>query len=162
MPVLRTLLSQQVLRFAGIGVVSTVLHLGLFAALAVGGLAAQLANGTSLVLATIFNTAANRAWTFGITGRRRVVTHHGQALLIFAITYVATTVALALLNKAAPDAGALAQTAVLALANVLSTVVRFVAMKRWIFNPRPTQGSSVPEPAQRHTASSSADSGPRW
>lgn len=126
-------LSQQVIRFAGVGVLSTVLHLGLFAALVRGGAPSQLANGVALVVATVVNTGLNRAWTFGVTGRRGLVAHHGQALVIFGITYAATTAALAVLGAVAPDAGTLVQTAVVAVANVLSTAVRFVAMRRWIF-----------------------------
>ncbi|GAA2741077.1 hypothetical protein GCM10009868_05770 [Terrabacter aerolatus] len=131
----RVRLSQQIIRFAGVGVLSTVLHLGLFAALVRGGAPSQLANGAALVLATLFNTALNRAWTFGVSGRRKLVSHHGQALVIFAITYAATTAALALLGAVAPDAGTVVQTAVVAAANVLSTAARFVAMQRWIFRP---------------------------
>ncbi|NUR81670.1 MAG: glycosyltransferase family 2 protein, partial [Dermatophilaceae bacterium] len=62
-----------------------------------------------------------------------VVSHHGQALVIFAITYAATTLALAVLGRVAPEAGTVVETAVVAVANVLSTAVRFLAMKRWIF-----------------------------
>ncbi|HET6664574.1 MAG TPA: GtrA family protein [Acidimicrobiales bacterium] len=126
-------LSQQVIRFAGVGALSTVLHLGLFALLVRAGLASQLANGIALVIATIANTAANRAWTFGVSGRDRMAVHHGQALVIFAITWTATTAALAVLGAGWPEAGTAAQTAVVALANVVSTAVRFVAMRRWIF-----------------------------
>lgn len=133
----RTALRQQVIRFAGIGVASTVLHLGLFAVLLRAGLGSQLANGVALVIATIANTAANRAWTFGVTGRDRVVTHHGQALLIFAITWGATSAALWLLAVVAPGTGAAGQTAVVAVANALSTVARFVAMRSWIFRRNP-------------------------
>lgn len=129
-------LSQQVVRFAGVGAFSTVLHLGLFALLVRGGVASQLANGVALVIATIANTTANRAWTFGVSGRERMAVHHGQALLIFAITWTATTAALAALAAVWPDAGTVVQTAVVAGANVLSTAVRFVAMRRWIFAPR--------------------------
>ncbi len=132
-PVARIRLSRQVVRFAGVGVLSTGLHLGLFAGLEHAGLASQLANGLALVVATVFNTAANRAWTFGVTGRERMVSHHGQALVIFAITYAATTLALAVLGRVAPESGTAVQTAVIAIANVLSTAVRFLAMKRWIF-----------------------------
>lgn len=135
-PVGRDTLAGQVGRFAVIGALSTVLHLGLFAVLVSAEIGAQLANGSALVIATIANTAANRAWTFGVTGRERMVTHHGQALVVFGITYVATTLALAIQHWVAPDAGTLAQTAVVAVANVLSTVLRFVAMRRWIFAAR--------------------------
>jgi putative flippase GtrA len=128
-----SLLSQQLIRFAGVGVLSTALHLGLFAAAVQGGAPSQLANGAALVVATVVNTALNRAWTFGVSGRRNLVSHHGQALVIFVITYAATTVALAVLGALAPTAGTLVQTVVVAAANVLSTAVRFVAMRRWIF-----------------------------
>lgn len=131
----RIRLSQQVIRFAGVGVLSTALHLGLFAALVRGGMGSQVANGLALVVATVFNTGLNRAWTFGVTGRRKLVSHHGQALVIFAITYAATTVALGLLGVLAPSAGTVVQTTVVAVANVLSTAVRFVVMQRWIFRP---------------------------
>jgi putative flippase GtrA len=131
----RVRLSQQVIRFAGVGVVSTVLHLGLFAALVRGGVGSILANGLALVVATLFNTALNRAWTFGVTGRRGLVTHHGQALVVFGITYAATTAALAVLGAVAPGASTAVQTLVVAVANVLSTAARFVAMRRWIFRP---------------------------
>ncbi|GAB3872909.1 GtrA family protein [Terrabacter terrigena] len=140
-PVARIRLSRQVIRFAGVGALSTVLHLGLFAGLEHAGLGSQLANGLALVVATVFNTAVNRAWTFGVTGRERMVSHHGQALVIFAITYAATSLALAVLGRVAPESGTAVQTAVVAVANVLSTAVRFVAMKRWIF--RPTEAPST-------------------
>ena len=78
----RARLSQQVIRFAGVGVISTALHLGLFAALVRGGAPSQPANGVALVIATVVNTGLNRAWTFGVSGRRNLVTHHGQALVI--------------------------------------------------------------------------------
>ena len=129
----RVALSQQLIRFAVVGAFSTLLHLALFAAMVRGGMSTQLANGTALVIATVANTAVNRLWTFEVSGRERLVTHHGQALLIFAITWTATTGALALLGLNDPDASIMAATMVVLLANVLSTGARFVAMRRWIF-----------------------------
>jgi putative flippase GtrA len=147
----RIQLSQQVIRFAGVGLVTTALHLGLFAALVRGGAATQLANGIALVIATVANTAINRAWTFEISGRRRLAIHHGQALVIFAITYTATTLALAVLGAVAPDAGTAVQTAVVAVANVLSTAARFVAMRRWIFrSPADVTTAPADGPTDRH------------
>lgn len=130
-------LRQQVIRFSVVGAGSTVLHLGLFAAFETLGMGSQLANGAALVVATIGNTAANRWWTFGVVGRHRLVTHHGQALLIFAITWVASTVALAIQHSVSPDASTLSQTVVVAVANVGSTAARFVAMRSWIFRSPP-------------------------
>jgi putative flippase GtrA len=140
----RIQLSQQVIRFAGVGLVTTALHLGLFAGLVRGGVGSQLANGVALVIATLANTGINRAWTFGISGRKRLAIHHGQALVIFAITYAATTRALALLGVVAPGASTLVQTGVVLVANVLSTAARFVAMRSWIFAD---PASSAPAPA---------------
>ena len=56
----RIQLSQQVIRFAGVGLVSTALHLGLFVALVGGGLGSQLAN----VLSTAARFVAMRSWIF--------------------------------------------------------------------------------------------------
>jgi putative flippase GtrA len=145
----RAHLSQQVIRFAGVGVLSTALHLGLFAALVRGGAPSQLANGVALVIATVVNTGLNRAWTFGVSGRRNLVAHHGQALVIFAITYAATTAALAVLGAVAPGAGTLVQTFVVAVANVLSTAARFVAMRRWIFRTPAAGGDPTAAPGGR-------------
>ena len=150
-PAKRNRLGQQVIRFAGVGVLSTALHLGLFAALVRGGVGSLMANGVALVVATLFNTALNRAWTFGVTGRSRMVSHHGQALIVFAITYAATTVALAVLGAVAPGAGPAVQTAVVAVANVLSTAVRFVAMRRWIFAAKRTSPTDGVQGAQSVT-----------
>ena len=144
-------LPRQLVRFAAVGLVSTAVHLGLFATLASAGVASQLANGTALVIATIGNTAANRWWTFGVVGRHRLVTHHGQALLIFAITWVASTAALAVLQAVHPAASTTSQTAVVAAANIASTVLRFVAMRSWIFRgrqepPAPSEPPALSEP----------------
>ena len=141
----RIQLSQQVIRFASVGLGTTALHLGLFAALVRGGAPSQLANGVALVIATLVNTGFNRAWTFGVSGRKRLAIHHGQALVIFAITYAATTLALALLGAVAPGASTLVQTGVVLLANILSTAVRFVAMRSWIFSDRPGAVEVPPE-----------------
>ncbi|WP_404389204.1 GtrA family protein [Humibacillus xanthopallidus] len=157
----RIQLSQQVIRFAGVGLVTTALHLGLFAALVRGGVGSQLANGVALVVATLVNTGINRAWTFGVSGRRRLAIHHGQALVIFAITYAATTLALALLGVVAPGASTMVQTGVVLVANVVSTAARFVAMRSWIFTEpgaalaETTAGANsapatVPGPTDRH------------
>ena len=149
----RIQLSKNVIRFAAVGLVTTVLHLGLFAGLVRGGLASQLANGVALVVATLANTAVNRAWTFGVSGRGRLALHHGQALVIFAITYAATAVALAVLAVAAPHASTTVQAGVVLIANILSTGARFVAMQRWIFTgPRPADGSVKPDAARPEIA----------
>lgn len=126
-------LTGQVVRFAGVGLVSTVLHLGLFAVLRLGVESAQAANLVALALATLANTAMNRRWTFGVRGRERAARQQAQALVVFGLTLLMTSGSLAVLGGWAPGAPAWVQTGVLALATAVSTVVRFVAMRRWIF-----------------------------
>ena len=128
-------LGGQLVRFAGVGVVSTVLHLGLFALLRLGAESAQVANLVALALATMANTAMNRRWTFGVRGRDRAARQQAQALTVFALTLLMTSGSLGLLALWAPGAPTWLQTGVLAVATAVSTVVRFVAMRRWIFRP---------------------------
>ena len=137
-------LRDQLVRFAGVGVVSTVLHLGLFALLRLGVESAQAANLLALTLATVANTAMNRRWTFGVRGRERAARQQAQALVVFGLTLLMTSGSLGVLGVWAPGAPAWLQTGVLALATAVSTVVRFVAMRRWIFRDPRSAGS---EPA---------------
>ena len=137
-------LTDQLVRFAGVGVVSTVLHLGLFALLRLGVESAQTANLLALTLATVANTAMNRRWTFGVRGRERAARQQAQALVVFGLTLLTTSGSLGVLGVWAPGAPAWLQTGVLALATAVSTVVRFVAMRRWIFRDPRSAGS---EPA---------------
>lgn len=130
-------------RFGVVGVASTLLHLGLFVLLASGaGLASQAANVTALLLATVANTWANRRWTFGIRGSEGSLRHHAQALLVFAGTWAMTAGALGALHAGWPDTPVAVETVVIGVANVVATVVKFVAMRTWIFAER-----TDPEPA---------------
>ena len=151
-------LGGQLVRFAGVGAVSTVLHLGLFAVLRLGIESAQVANLMALSVATMANTAMNRRWTFGVRGRERAARQQAQGLVVFGLTLLMTSGALGLLGLWAPAAPAWLQTGVLAVATAVSTVMRFVAMRRWIFRPVPgaphdVSGSVESEEAQVAEAS---------
>jgi putative flippase GtrA len=139
-------LTRQALRFAGVGVMSTLLHLGLFALLAGALESPQLANTAALVVATVFNTWANRRWTFGVRGRAQAVQHQLQAFTVFGITWAMTSAGLAMLHLLSAAPPTWLQTGVIALANVLSTVVRFVAMRSWIFRPPSPPARPAPGP----------------
>jgi putative flippase GtrA len=134
-PLTRHRLRGQVARFAVIGVGSTVLHLGLLAALT-GPLGAQVANLVGLVVSTVANTAANRTWTFQVRGTEQMARQHLQALVVFAITWVCSSLALELLAVAWPRASTLTTVVVVGAANAVSTVARFTAMRSWIFRIR--------------------------
>ncbi len=127
---------RQVVRFATVGVVSTVIHLGLFAALASALTSAQAANLVALLLATVANTALNRRWTFGVRGAGRLRSQV-QGLAVFSVTWLLTAGALAALHAAVPAPSTATATLVVGAATAVSTAVRFVAMRSWIFR-RPT------------------------
>ena len=140
-----------VVRFGVVGVGSTLLHLGLFAALAsVVSVGSQTANVTALLLATIANTWANRRWTFGIRGGEGSLRHHAQALLVFGGTWAMTSGALGALHAAWPATPVVVETLVIGVANVVATVVKFVAMRSWIFADRGVLGA--PPHAEHPTA----------
>ena len=126
-------LDPTVVRFACVGVGSTVVHLGLFAALLHLLPTSQAANLGALLVATVANTSANRRFTFGVTGTTAVARQHAQSLGLFALTWALSAGALWLLHAWAAQPPALVQTVVVGGSMVGSTVVRYVAMRTWIF-----------------------------
>jgi putative flippase GtrA len=126
---------REVARFVTVGATSTVAYLLLFALLRTG-LGAQPANLIALLVTAVGNTAANRRLTFGVRGRDAVWRHHAQGLAVFAVGLGLTSGSLAALHAAAPDAGRSAELGVLVLANLASTIVRFVALRVWVFSDR--------------------------
>ncbi len=105
------------------------------------------ANFTALLLTAVANTAANRRFTFGVRGPRDAVRHQVQGLVIFAAGLGATSGSLWLLHAAtSPNRGL--EVAVLTAANLGVTVLRFVAMKLWVFVRRPAhaEGHAAAEP----------------
>lgn len=126
-------------KFAVVGAASTVVQLGLFALLHLA-LEAQPANFVALVLSTVFNTSVNGSWTFRErrgTGRS-TLTSQLLALGVFGLTWAATSLALALIDAAVPDASLLLKIMAVAAGTAVSTIVRFLAMRQWIF-PRSAQ-----------------------
>jgi putative flippase GtrA len=97
---------------------------------------ALVANFLALALTAVFNTAANRRFTFGVTGRRDALKHQIEGGIAFVIGLVLSSGAIALLGAAAPAAGHSAELAALVAANALATLVRFVLLRVWVFNPR--------------------------
>jgi putative flippase GtrA len=136
---------RQVTRFAAVGVLSTVMHLGLFASFVAVLASSQAANLLALLVATVANTALNRRWTFGIRGPGRLRSQL-QALTVFGLTWLMTAGGLALLHAAVVAPSTALATLVVAAATAASTAVRFVAMRSWIFRLEPhlptSQGQS--------------------
>ncbi|MDI9951614.1 bifunctional glycosyltransferase family 2/GtrA family protein [Rhodococcus sp. IEGM 1305] len=126
----------QLARFAVIGVASTVAYALLYLILH-PIMGAQWANAVSLLVTAVLNTAANRAFTFGVRGSEGAARHQMQGLLVFAFGLLLTSGSLYVLHSAAPDVSKHVELAVLVLANLVATISRFIAL-RWVFrNARP-------------------------
>jgi len=147
----------QTVRFGLVGAFTTVLHLGLFAALdaTVGGLSAQWGNGIALSIATVVNTGLNRRWTFGVR-RRGALLNQAQGFAVFGLTWAVTAAALAVLGLLWPGAPTFARTLVVGVGTLISTVLKFVLMRQWMFaHPRaplaPVSTADLPSavPARR-------------
>ncbi|RYJ05435.1 MAG: glycosyltransferase [Actinomycetales bacterium] len=124
--------SAQIAVFALIGVVSTVAY-GLLYLLLQRWTGAQSANAIALVVTAVANTAANRRLTFGIVGPRGAARHQLQGLFVLGCGLVITSGSLALLHASTGASHPLVEVVVLTVANLTVTVMRFAAMRWWIF-----------------------------
>jgi glycosyltransferase involved in cell wall biosynthesis len=125
----------QVARFAGIGVVSTLAYIALYAALRTS-LAPQAANALALLVTAVLNTAANRHFTFAIRRRTHMLRHQAQGLFVFGLALALTSGMLAGLHVLDAHPARLLEIAVLTVANLLATVLRFTLLRAWVFNAR--------------------------
>jgi putative flippase GtrA len=123
-------LARQALRFGTIGVLSTLAYLVLF--VAAHPLGAQWANLIALLVTAVANTAANRRFTFGVSGPG-AARHHAQGLAVFALGLGVTSGSLALLTALAPHPARAWEITVLVLANLAATALRFVLLRQWVF-----------------------------
>jgi putative flippase GtrA len=130
----KTGLLRQLVRFAAVGVVSTLAYLVLFSLLR-NGMGAQGANFLALGITAVGNTAANRRYTFGVRGREGAARHQFEGLIVFGLGLALTSGSLTILHGlTAPGRGL--ELAVLVLANLAATVLRFLLLRGWVFHPR--------------------------
>ncbi|WP_330233424.1 bifunctional glycosyltransferase family 2/GtrA family protein [Nocardia sp. NBC_00508] len=148
----------QLVRFAIVGVLSTLAYLLLYVVLQ-PFTGAQVANSAALLITAVANTAANRAFTFGVRGSTGVVSHQFQGLAIFGIGLTLTSGALFALHQWAPGASVHLELSVLVLANLVATLVRFIGL-RWVFRDgadpagRRARSRALAEPRSTATAAS--------
>ncbi|MCC5581852.1 bifunctional glycosyltransferase family 2/GtrA family protein [Microtetraspora sp. AC03309] len=125
-------MARQLPSFAVIGAISTVAYLVLFWLLR-AAMPAVAANAVALLVTAIANTAANRRFTFGVSGASGALRHQIEGLAAFLIGLALTTGILALLPATASRGAELVGVIV---ANGAATLARFLLMRVWVFNPR--------------------------
>ncbi|MET0695267.1 MAG: bifunctional glycosyltransferase family 2/GtrA family protein [Propionibacteriaceae bacterium] len=124
----------QLVRFGVVGVLSTMAYFLLYLGLReITG--AQVANLVALLVTAVANTATNRRMTFGVSGRGDLAKHHAGGLLAFGVGLLLTSGSLWLLHSRLADPSRALEVTVLVLANALSTVVRFLALRQLMKEP---------------------------
>lgn len=119
----------QMVRFGIVGVASTLAYSTLYLLLH-STMGAQAANLTALLLTAIANTATNRAFTFGVRGRIGAARHQLHGLLVFAFGLAITSGSLFALHRFDPMVSKEFELSVLVVANLVATLVRFIALRR--------------------------------
>ncbi|MFI6511140.1 glycosyltransferase [Streptosporangium sp. NPDC050855] len=134
-------MARQLPGFAVVGVVCTLAHLVLFTTLRLV-MPAVAANAVALLVTAVLNTAANRRFTFGVVGRAGALRHQLEGGAAFLAGLLLSTGGLAVLGLLAPDASTAAEVAALVAANALATLVRFLLLRAWVFDPGRTKGTA--------------------
>jgi len=124
-----------VVRFMGIGVLSTAAYALLLVVLR-SPLGVQAANGAALGITAVANTQANRRLTFGIVGRPSLLRHHLMAFVVFLLTLAITAESLVVLHAVDHAPARALETAVLVAASAAATVTRYIGLKTWVFARR--------------------------
>lgn len=120
---------RQLVVFAKIGAVSTLVSLALFLALH-GSMSAVAANVIAVGATALANTWANRRYTFGYRGNRGRVRHYLGGL---AITFGGMALSSLALSHVSPD---VEQLVVLLASWTAITAARFALLRNWVFSPK--------------------------
>ena len=130
----------QLVRFAVVGVASTAAYFALY--LLMRPLGAQAANFAALLITAVLNTAANRRFTFGISGRTDALKHQIGGLVAFGLALGLTSGSLWLLTTTWPAAGRWVELAVLVAANAIATLLRFLSLRFLMHHNKPRTRTS--------------------
>jgi len=126
--------ADELLRFAGVGAISTVAHAATFAALE-PSLGAYLANTVAIVACSLGNTAVHRGMAGtadrGLDRRNRLAT----AAALMGVSLASTTGALAV-TRALGLTSLLPELCAVTAGNVGAAFVRFGILRTWVFRPQ--------------------------
>ena len=132
-PVVRQVATDQLLRFAGVGVVSTLGYLFLFVAWR--PLAGTLgANALALAICTIFNTAVHRELARGADGQPRRGRYVAIVAALLAASLTLTTLSLLAADLLSPTS-LLLEVGAVTVANAVAALLRFAVLRAWVFRP---------------------------
>jgi putative flippase GtrA len=134
----------ELVRFARVGMVSTLVYLALFLAFR-DLLGALVANAGVLVLTTTLNTAVHARFTFVGRGPFRHRTQLLGAGTVLVTSVGLTTAALVVAAALAPGS-LLAETAAILIGTGAAALVRFCLLRAWVFRSR------TPLPTATHHA----------
>jgi putative flippase GtrA len=142
--VARLLVAGTVARFMAVGIASTVAYAILFL-LTQPAFGAVAANILALALTAVANTAANRRFTFQVQGREGLVRHHVRGAVVFVLTVMLTTGALAVLHGVDSTPARWVELAVLVASTLTATITRYIALRTWVFarHRHAPQGASL-------------------
>ena len=149
-----TVFADELLRFAGVGAVSTAAYMALFAALE-PSVGSYLANAVAIVACSLGNTAAHRGMAgsarLGLDRSRRWAT--ATALLAISLTF--TTGSLVAVRALGLDS-LLPELVAVTAANLAAATFRFGVLRTWVFRPEfgthLATSSSHPSPTPEMTS----------
>jgi glycosyltransferase involved in cell wall biosynthesis len=134
--------ADQLLRFAGVGVISTLGYLFLFVAWR-PMLGALGANAVAMAIATLFNTAVHRELSHSRDGQLRRGRMILVALSLYAISLALTSGALLVAGLVA-SGSLVVELIAITVANAVAAIFRFSVLRAWIFRSRAlTPGPSL-------------------
>lgn len=121
--------TQHAVRFAIVGVGSTVLYTVLFALLD-SQLNHHIANVSALLFCTVLNTWVNQRFTFDAAGHAGAKSAHIQSVAILVVTLAVTTGALLIEHHLWPGSSTLWDTVTVTIGNAIATIIRFVTFRK--------------------------------
>ncbi len=122
-------------RFVAVGALSTLAYALLFLTL-LGLLGSAAASAVALAITAVGNTAANRAFTFGVRGREGLLRQHAAGAVVFALALALTSGALAVLHGLDRRPSHPLELVVLIAATLVATATRYAALRSWVFRRR--------------------------